>query len=147
MFLMTSIWYQCCFQGYENRLTLDTVSFAPSGLRLGVRHAGLDFKHHHPTPRKESGSDCHCNCHGQHWLHPGLLYLALQVRAGPLYVQPFGAEIAILGVASLSALGLRFYLRSLNRKLEAKEVSSGLSRRTDEGPANDTKNSNVRYLY
>lgn len=66
-------------------------------------------------------------------------------KYGPLYVQSFGAEIAILGFASLSALALRFYLRSLNQKLEA-EVSSGLSR-ADEGQANDTKNSNFRYLY
>lgn len=64
---------------------------------------------------------------------------------GPLYVKSFGAEIAILGFASVSALALRFYLQSLNKRLDAEEtpctsvpVESGVHRSNARG---------FRYLY
>lgn len=67
-------------------------------------------------------------------------------KYGPLYVQSFGAEIAILGFASISALVLRFYLRSLNKKLEVEETSPELSH-IGEGGTNSTKIKGFRYLY
>ncbi|KAL1872319.1 hypothetical protein VTK73DRAFT_1550 [Phialemonium thermophilum] len=42
-------------------------------------------------------------------------------KYGPLYVKSFGAEIAILGFASVCAFVLRTYLRHLNKKLDAEE--------------------------
>lgn len=67
-------------------------------------------------------------------------------KYGPMYVKSFGAEIAILGFASISALGLRSYLRSLNKKLEAEEASSGLTH-TGDGLLEHTKAEGFRYLY
>ncbi|KFA69896.1 hypothetical protein S40285_07922 [Stachybotrys chlorohalonatus IBT 40285] len=45
-------------------------------------------------------------------------------RFGPLYVQSFGAEIGILGLACCSAFTLRMYLKRLNGKLEVQEVEA-----------------------
>lgn len=42
-------------------------------------------------------------------------------KYGPLYVQSFGAEIGILGLACCSAFALRTYLKGLNKKLDAQE--------------------------
>lgn len=67
-------------------------------------------------------------------------------KYGPLYVNSFGAEIAILGFASMSALALRFYLRSLNKKLELEELSATTSHAGD-GEVRHTKNQELRYLY
>ncbi|KAH7311438.1 major facilitator superfamily transporter [Stachybotrys elegans] len=44
-------------------------------------------------------------------------------RFGPLYVQSFGAEIGILGLACCSAFTLRTYLKRLNAKMDAREAA------------------------
>ncbi|KAJ4999120.1 hypothetical protein K4K48_004533 [Colletotrichum sp. SAR 10_66] len=43
-------------------------------------------------------------------------------KYGPYYVESFGAEIALLGFAAIAALGLRFYLRAQNKKLDREEA-------------------------
>ncbi|KAJ0322572.1 hypothetical protein COL922a_013744 [Colletotrichum nupharicola] len=43
-------------------------------------------------------------------------------KYGPYYVESFGAEIALLGSAAIAALGLRFYLRAQNKKLDREEA-------------------------
>ncbi|KAI8176257.1 MFS transporter prlL [Colletotrichum sp. SAR 10_75] len=43
-------------------------------------------------------------------------------KYGPYYVESFGAEIALLGFAAIAALGLRFYLRAENKKLDREEA-------------------------
>ncbi|KAI8209731.1 hypothetical protein K4K52_013218 [Colletotrichum sp. SAR 10_76] len=44
-------------------------------------------------------------------------------KYGPYYVESFGAEIALLGFAAIAALGLRFYLRAQNKKLDREEAT------------------------
>jgi len=43
----------------------------------------------------------------------------------PQYVVPFGACLAILGSACISAFGLRTYLKLLNKRLDAQEDGVG----------------------
>ncbi|KAI8314250.1 MFS transporter prlL [Colletotrichum sp. SAR11_59] len=43
-------------------------------------------------------------------------------KYGPYYVESFGAEIALLGFAAIAALGLRFYLRAQNKRLDREEA-------------------------
>lgn len=43
---------------------------------------------------------------------------------GPLYINSFGAEIGILGLACCSAFALRTYLKKQNKKLEADEATT-----------------------
>lgn len=71
------------------------------------------------------------------------------------YVIPFGAEIAILGLAVCSAFTLRMYLRRLNKNLVAAEEAEarpvdayGETVDVDRVPVDSTKMvKGFRYLY
>lgn len=69
-------------------------------------------------------------------------------KYGPLYVNSFGVEIGIWICANILALTLRFYLKSLNSKLEAEETASVVSN-TGAGEAGQIRNNSkgFRYLY
>lgn len=54
-------------------------------------------------------------------------------KYGPLYVQSFGAEIGILGLACCSAFILRTYLKRLNGKLDAQQAVVGDSQLGEKG--------------
>lgn len=65
-------------------------------------------------------------------------------RWGPLYVKSFGAEIGILGFASVCALMLRTYLRRENKRLGREE---GVGEEGGGEPQSDDSPRRFRYLY
>ncbi|KAK7222939.1 hypothetical protein V2G26_010942 [Clonostachys chloroleuca] len=72
-------------------------------------------------------------------------------KFGPLYVQSFGAEIGILGLACCSAFLLRTHLKRLNKKLEAEEANmatSAVGEASTKSPDDELRPAkNFRYLY
>ncbi|CAH0028714.1 unnamed protein product, partial [Clonostachys rhizophaga] len=73
-------------------------------------------------------------------------------KFGPLYVQSFGAEIGILGLACCSAFLLRTHLKRLNKKLEAEETNMATSavagEASNKSPGDELRPAkNFRYLY
>ncbi|KAF4912763.1 MFS transporter prlL [Colletotrichum viniferum] len=71
-------------------------------------------------------------------------------KYGPYYVESFGAEIALLGFAAIAALGLRFYLRAQNKKLDREEAmqdSVEAGAKDSVGYDDMTEVKSFRYLY
>ncbi|KAJ9157211.1 Major facilitator superfamily transporter [Pleurostoma richardsiae] len=72
-------------------------------------------------------------------------------KYGPMYVKSFGAEIAVLGFATICAFALRTYLVHLNKKLDAEEGANveplaGVGEKeTGDGQVERVKG--FRYLY
>lgn len=71
-------------------------------------------------------------------------------KYGPFYVESFGAEIALLGFACTAALGLRFYLRAQNKKLDREDAmrASTEANPKELGPGEGVAQAKgFRYLY
>ncbi|KAF9870999.1 pantothenate transporter liz1 [Colletotrichum karsti] len=71
-------------------------------------------------------------------------------KYGPYYVESFGAEIGLLVLACTTALGLRFYLRLQNKRLDSEDaLHNSLADKTNakgiDGSGKDI--SSFRYLY
>lgn len=68
-------------------------------------------------------------------------------KYGPLYVQSFGAEIAILSFAICVSFVLRTYLKRQNKKLDAQEASDYSALEGKQSEADNQTARGFRYLY